>query len=110
MIINIQDDILKIQALSLLDRILVDKTTKKNIMWATDAYDALGMKYERNDEITSDLITGHHASVIKTHARKAMEQQTERTRQRAEVLVKDGRLKMTLPDKPRSKNQKYIHT
>ena len=24
-----------------------------------------------------------------------------------DVLVKDGRLKMTLPDKPRSKNQKY---
>ena len=87
MIINIQDDILKIQALGLLDRMLTDKTTKKNIMWATDAYDALGMKYERNDEITSDLITGHHASVIKTRARKVMEQQTERTRQRAEVFT-----------------------
>ena len=83
MIINIQDDILKIQVLGLLDRMLADKTTKKNIMWATDAYDALGMKYERNEEITSDLITGHHASVIKTRARKAMEQQTERTRQHA---------------------------
>ena len=87
MIINIQDDILKIQALGLLDRMLADKTTKKHIMWATDAYDALGMKYERNDEITSDLITGHHASVIKTRARKAMEQQTERTRQHAEVFT-----------------------
>ncbi len=36
MIINIQDDILKIQALGLLDKILADKTTKRNIMWATD--------------------------------------------------------------------------
>lgn len=86
-IINIQDDILKIQALGLLDRILADKTTKQNIMWATDAYSSLGTKYERNEEITSSLITGSNASVIKTRARKAMEQQTERTRQHAEVFT-----------------------
>ena len=35
MIINIQDDILKIQALGLLDRMLADKTTKKHIMAPT---------------------------------------------------------------------------
>ncbi len=46
-IINIQDDILKIQALGLLNRVLVDKTTKRNIMWATDVYNVWGIKYER---------------------------------------------------------------
>lgn len=86
-IINIQDDILKIQALGLLDKILADKTTKRNIMWATDAHSVLGTKYERNEEITADLITGSNAGVIKTRARKAMEQQTERTRQHAEVFT-----------------------
>lgn len=86
-IINIQDDILKIHALGLLDRMLADKTTKRNIMWATDAYSSLGIKYERNEEITSSLITGSNASVIKTRARKAMEQQTERTRLHAEVFT-----------------------
>ena len=86
-IINIQDDILKIQALGLLDRMLADKTTKRNIMWATDAYSSLGVKYECNEEITSSLITGSNVSVIKTRARKAMEQQTERTRQHAEVFT-----------------------
>ncbi len=86
-IINIQDDILKIQALGLLDRLLVDKTTKRNIMWATDVHSALGAKYERNKEITSNLITGRNAGVIKTRARKEMEQQTERTRQHAEVFT-----------------------
>lgn len=86
-IINIQDDILKIQALGLLNKILADKTTKRNIMWATDAHSALGTKYERNEEITADLITGSNAGVIKTRARKAMEQQTERTRQHAEVFT-----------------------
>lgn len=87
MIINIQDDVLKIHALGLLDRMLADKTTKRNIMWATDAYSSLGIKYERNEEITSSLITGSNASVIKTRARKAMEQQTERTKQHAEVFT-----------------------
>ena len=87
MVINIQDDILKIQASGLLDRLLVDKTTKRNIMWATDAHSALGTKYERNEEITSDLVTGRNAGVIKTRARKEMEQQMERTRQHAEVFT-----------------------
>ncbi len=86
-IINIQDDILRIHALGLLDCLLEDKTTKRNIMWATDVYSALGIKYGRNEEITSDLITGRNAGVIKTRARKEMEQQSERTRQHAEVFT-----------------------
>lgn len=87
MVINIQDDLLKIHKLGLLDKLLVDKTTEKNIMWATNAYCSLGARYERNEPITPDLITGPNASVIKTRARKAMEQQSERTRQHAEVFT-----------------------
>lgn len=87
MIINIQDDILKIHALGLLDGMLIDKTTKQHIMWATGAYVSLGKRYEYNEEITPDLITGEHSSVIKTRARKAMEQQSARTRQHAEVFT-----------------------
>ena len=87
MLVNIQDDILKIQALGLLDRLLVDKTTKKNIMWATDAYASLGELYSRNEEITSSLITGFNSDVIKTRARKALEQQSERTKKHAEVFT-----------------------
>lgn len=87
MVINIQDDLLKIHKLGLLDKLLVDKTTKKNIMWATNAYCSLGARYKRNEAITPELITGPNASVIKTRARKAMEQQSERTRQHAEVFT-----------------------
>lgn len=87
MVINIQDDLLKIHKLGLLDKLLVDKTTKKNIMWATNAYCSLGARYERNEAITPELITGPNASVIKTRARIAMEQQSERTRQHAEVFT-----------------------
>ena len=65
--------------------LLLDKTTGKRIMWATDAYTALGPRYGRNEEITPELITGPNASVIKTRARKEMEQQSSRTRQHGEV-------------------------
>ena len=87
MIINIGDDILLLQSLKLLKKLLVDKTTKKNIMWATDAYKGKSGEYERNKEMTEALITGRNADVIKTRARKAMEQQSERTKQHAEVFT-----------------------
>ena len=87
MVIDIQDDLLKIHKLGLLDRLLVDKTTKKNIMWATNAYCSLGARYDRNEAITVDLITGSNSGVIKTRARKEMEQQSERTRHHAEVFT-----------------------
>lgn len=87
MVINIQDDILKLQALGVLDALLVDKTIKRHIMWATNAYSPFGAQYGRNEEIGSELITGRNSDVIKTRARKASEHQTERTRQRGEVFT-----------------------
>lgn len=87
MVIGIQDEILKINSQHLLDRLLMDKTTKSNIIWATDAYTELGTAYHRDKEITVDLITGQYSGVIKNRARKALEQQSERTRQHAEVFT-----------------------
>lgn len=87
MIINIGDDILKLRSLKLLNKVLIDKTTRKNILWATDAYKESGKAYNRNREITQDLITGRNADVIKTRARKAMEKQSLRTKQHAEVFT-----------------------
>lgn len=87
MIINIQDDILKLHAMGLLDRLLLDKTTKKNIIWATDAFTIHGVRYERNEQIFSELITGVNAYVIRTRARKELEQQSSRTKAKAEVFT-----------------------
>lgn len=86
MVINIQDDILKLHAMGLLDDLLVDRTTRQNIIWATDTYNSYGAGYGCREEITAKLITGANANIIKTRARKAMEQQSERTRQHAEVF------------------------
>ena len=52
LIINIQDDILKLNDIGVLDKLLVDKTTKKNIVWATDAYNYVGEEYDRSKQIT----------------------------------------------------------
>lgn len=87
MIINIQDDILKLHAMGLLDRLLQDKTTGGNILWATDAYSLYGEFYSPGNEIRSNRITGECSDLIKTRARRAMEQRTERTRQHAEVVT-----------------------
>lgn len=73
--------------MGLLDRLLADKTTKAHILWGTDAYETRGPEYRRNHQITPALITGENADVIKTRARKALEQQTERTRRHAEVFT-----------------------
>lgn len=87
MIIGIQDEILRVHSLGLLDRLLVDKTTKSNVIWATDAYSELGTDYQREKEIQTHLITGEHSGIIKNRARKALEQQSQRTRKHAEVFT-----------------------
>ena len=87
MVINIQDDILRLHAMRLLSRLLADKATKGSILWATDAYARLGEWYSPGNEIRPQRITGDNSDLIKTRARRAMEQRTERTRQHAEVFT-----------------------
>ena len=86
-VINIQDDILRLHAMGLLERLLQDKATRGNILWATDAYAEHGDWYSPGNEIRSQRITGEYSDLIKTRARRAMEQRTARTRQHAEVFT-----------------------
>lgn len=87
MIIGIQDEILRLHSMGLLELLLKDKTTRANILWATETYQDMGPDYERDKEITTDLITSKHSGVIKNRTRKALKQQKERTRQHAEVFT-----------------------
>lgn len=87
MLVGIQEEILRLHSMGLLRPLLEDKTTKTNILWATDAYQDLGPDYQRDKEIEASLITGEHSDVIKNRARKALEQQSERTRKHAEVFT-----------------------
>ena len=71
----------------LLKILLQDKTTKKNIIWATSDYEHLGIGYDAKCEITIPQITGPNATVIQPRITKAKEHQANRTRDKAEVFT-----------------------
>ena len=48
---------------TLLEILLQDKTTKKNIIWATDDYAELGEPYSFKKEILPELVTGEQDSL-----------------------------------------------
>lgn len=87
MLIGIQDEIMRLSQLGLLEPLLRDQTTGRNILWATDAYTELGRAYAKNAEITPDLIIGEHSGVIRNRARKDLELQSDRTKSHAEVFT-----------------------
>ncbi len=84
---DIQGDIAFLQAAGVLKSLLADKSTGRHILWGTDAYADRGPEYARDQEIEIGLITGENGGLLKTRAQKAAEQQTERTRQHAEVFT-----------------------
>ena len=59
-----ENDLLKIDR-TLLEILLKDKTTGKNIIWATDNYAKYGELYSSDKEIKIELITGEHGGIIK---------------------------------------------
>lgn len=85
--IGIQEELLQLHVLGLLEPLLADKTTGSHLIWATDAHAERGPSYRREREIEAADITGINADVIKTRARKALEQQSARTKQHAEVFT-----------------------
>lgn len=67
--------------------LLKDRSTGKNILWATDDYKDLGIGFAADDEITLPAITGDHGNLIKPRALKSKEEQGARTRNMAEVFT-----------------------
>ena len=72
---------------SLLKILLKDRSSKKNIIWATDTYAPYGEGYQYQDEIRIDSITGENGMVIRPRARKSKEEQTIRVKEKAEVFT-----------------------
>ena len=71
--------------------LLQDKTTRKNIIFATDAYTDIktsnGTTIEARTQITEELLLGLNPLVIQPRVSKTSEEQTERTRKKAEVFT-----------------------
>ena len=72
---------------AVLDTLLKDRSTGKNIIWATDDYAELGEQYSFKKEILPELVTGEQDSLIQPRVEKALEHQTNRTRDKAEVFT-----------------------
>ncbi|ETD18793.1 MULTISPECIES: Eco57I restriction-modification methylase domain-containing protein [Prevotellaceae] len=71
----------------LLEVLLFDHTTRKNIFWATDSYADYGKGYEWHAPITIEAITGSHGNVIMPRTMKSRDEQLRRSRQMAEVFT-----------------------
>lgn len=71
--------------LFILKILLSDRTTGKNIIWATDSYKHLGPAYERDKQIFPEQIL--HTNLIEPRIQKALEVQKERTKKNAEVFT-----------------------
>lgn len=84
--IDIREDYL-LQKGELLNMLLKDKTTGKNIIWATDSYVHKGKEYGERMHIMPHLITGSNGKLIQPRAAKSKDEQLVRTRDKAEVFT-----------------------
>ena len=83
----LENDILK-RWPEVLQTLLVDHTTHKNIIWATDIYEKkYGKDYAFDKEIKTEQITGDFGGVIKPRSVKSKEEQKIRIKEKAEVFT-----------------------
>ncbi|MFN3968210.1 restriction endonuclease subunit M [Flavobacterium sp.] len=82
----LENEILK-QYPDVLEILLRDHTTQKNIFWATDNYLELGTEYYFTSEILPELITGINGHVIMPRVKKNKDLQHSRVKNMAEVFT-----------------------
>lgn len=78
-IINIDYEILTI--------LLKDRTTNKNIIWATDNYESHGPEYYFSEEITPNKITSYYGRIIRPRIKKGKTEKEIRIKKKAEVFT-----------------------
>lgn len=64
----------------------MDKTTKRNIIWATNTFADRGKGFQDREQITKSLLLAH-PEVITPRVAKTSEEQLARTRKKAEVFT-----------------------
>lgn len=69
----------------LLEKLLIDKTSNKNIIWGTNNYRNRG--YKETDEIYIEAISGRHKNLIKPRIAKSKTEQAKRSKDMAEVFT-----------------------
>lgn len=81
-----EEKILSIDA-ELLNILLHDNSSNKNIIWATDNYKGYGIGFDFLSEITFDKIIGNYRDVIKPRSKKTNEEKSARIKNNAEVFT-----------------------
>jgi len=71
----------------LLQTLLKDHSSNKNIIWATEDYKRHGRGYEKTSRILPKLIIGDNGDIIKPRIKKTDNQQTSRSRDNGEVFT-----------------------
>lgn len=79
-------DITDPQIAPYLNILLSDKSTKKNIIWATDSFQELGNGFSDTAEMNARLLTENPTCIL-PRIEKTEETQVNRTRKRAEVFT-----------------------
>lgn len=78
-IMELDDDLLSI--------LLKDRSSGKNIIWATDNYAMRGSNYESHMPMTVKLISGRFGKVIRPRIDKSQKEQKHRVKDKAEVFT-----------------------
>ena len=87
MTIDISEYKLIKRSADLLKILLKDRTTKKNIVWATHSYELLGNGFSSREPITLSKLTGIYVNLIQPRAEKSDTEQKKRTKIRAEIFT-----------------------
>jgi hypothetical protein len=85
--VDILENEMTIQYPGILELLLKDHSTRKNIIWATESYLDLGPEYGFSESITLSAITGDNGRVIMPRVKKNRAIQMERVREMAEVYT-----------------------
>lgn len=72
---------------TLLTILLKDRTTNKNVVWASPSYEGMGKPFCADQPIKKNLIIGPYDSIIQPRVEKNKRNQEIRTRKRGEVFT-----------------------
>ena len=67
--------------------LLIDRTTRQNICWATNHYKKHGFEYSPEEPITKELVTGKNFKLLKPRAARSESEKNKRTKDKAEVFT-----------------------
>lgn len=86
-IIDIKENYINKIDNQILSVLLIDHSSGKNIIWATDNYASRGTGYQSFDYITVNSVTGYNGNIIKPRVEKSQKEKADRIKRKAEVFT-----------------------